>query len=206
MADVEILQADLSPRMFDHIMAAGMVAWDIETSGLDWREAEIATCQIDAPPVGTIVVKDLDSKPDLLMEVLRSDRVGKVFHHAPFDLRFMRYRWGVNAENVWCTKVASKLLAPDVANEWHSLQPLLRKHLAVEISKDQRTSNWFASELTHDQVRYAVDDVRYLVLLLEALKADLGQCGLEELYLECCRFLPARVELDLRSSVDVFSY
>mgnify|MGYP006194651211 CR=1 FL=1 len=54
-------------------------------------------------------VEDIAVPPDRLYEFLV--QVQKVFHHAPFDLRFMVAQWNVTPRNIACTKVASKMLS-----------------------------------------------------------------------------------------------
>ena len=86
----------------------------------------------------------------------------KVFHHAPFDLRFMNHASGYRAASVRCTKVASKLLDPQAPNQMHSLQTLAARYLGVHLAKGAvRTSDWSAA-LSAEQVAYAADDVIHL--------------------------------------------
>jgi len=65
------------------------IAWDIETTGLDWRREKIGTCQLFAEAVGAVVVSVGEDRPSALARLIEDNTVEKVFHHAPFDLRFM---------------------------------------------------------------------------------------------------------------------
>jgi ribonuclease D len=201
-----LLDGDLSSDIADALRAAGRIAWDIETSGLDWRAERIGTCQLHAPQVGTVVVQLNGHTPTRLPQLLANPEVLKVFHHAPFDLRFMVWHWSVLPQSVACTKVASKLIAPQAPNESHSLQKLLEQHLGVNISKAERTSDWLASALTSSQLSYAASDVTHLLPLLDSLEKDLANKGLSELYARCVEFLPARVQLETGDYPDVFAY
>jgi ribonuclease D len=117
------------------LAAVPLVAWDVETSGLDWRRDRLATCQVFAEPIGVVVVS-LDEKPPLRVKALLEDpAVEKVFHHAPFDLRFMVHAWEAQPMSIRCTKVASKLLDPRAPNEVHSLQQLCLRYLGVRLDK-----------------------------------------------------------------------
>jgi len=87
--EVDLVEGDVSADFEGAARDAGVVAWDIETSGLDWRLDRIATCQLHVPNFGTQVIRVDGRRPDRLRELLVSEHVLKVFHHAPFDLRFM---------------------------------------------------------------------------------------------------------------------
>jgi ribonuclease D len=141
------------------------------------------------------------------MALLQDPHVEKVFHHAPFDLRFMVGRWPVRAQSVRCTKVASKLLNPAVPNEAHSLASLLDTYLGIQLTKGAvRTSDWGAPELSSEQLAYAAADVRHLLAVHEVLVERLKKVQRDEMYSACCDFLATRVALELGGFPDVFAY
>lgn len=201
------VRGDLPAELADVLATVPLVAWDVETSGLDWRRDRLATCQVFAEQIGVVVVS-LDEKPPLRLKALLEDpAVEKVFHHAPFDLRFMVHAWKAQPMSIRCTKVASKLLDPRAPNEVHSLQQLCLRYLGVRLDKGAvRTSDWLAEELTPEQLDYASTDVLYLPALLGALERELSKAHLRPLYDACCSFLPARVSLELGGYPDVFAY
>ena len=201
-----VLRGDLDSDTAAAFVAAGRVAWDLETSGLDWRESQIETCQLYNQAVGCVIVQVNGEVPQVLAELLSDARVEKIFHHAPFDLRFMFGSWGVTAARVACTKVASKVIWPTLANGDHSLQSLLARVLGVRIDKGERLSNWAAHDLTAQQVSYAANDVAYLLELIEALRAEAETAGVAHLVERCFEHLPTRAELEARSLGDVFAY
>lgn len=195
---------DLTPEFARLLLREGISAWDIETSGLDFRDSAIHTCQVSVPGVGTQVVKVSGTVPPLLTDLLESDRVRKVFHHAPFDLRFMRAHWDVRPRNVACTKVLSKIVNPRREN--HSLEVLVRDYLGLELDKSQRLSDWSAVSLTSEQIAYATEDVAHLIELYRYMWKEALNEGLGDVVEQSFAYLPTRVETDLRGSGDVFSY
>jgi ribonuclease D len=204
---MSISVGDLSPEMAEAFSAASRVAWDVETTGLDWRRDRLGTCQLFAEGVGVAIVSVDARTPRRLTALLEKPGVEKVFHHAPFDLRFMIRAWGVWPTAIRCTKVASKLLEPEAPNEAHSLQQLVGRHLGVTLEKGSvRTSDWSSADLTPEQLEYAAGDVLYLLPLLDEFQGALGAKGLTRLYDGCCAFLPTHAALELGGYPDVFAY
>jgi ribonuclease D len=205
--ELAVVRGDLPADLARALVQCSRVAWDIETTGLDWRSASLSTCQVYADQVGAVVVSVTEHVPRLLIAILEDPRIEKVFHHAPFDLRFMIHAWSIHPRSIRCTKVASKLLAPQAPNEHHSLQALLQRHLGVWVGKGPvRTSDWSAPTLSAEQVKYAVEDVVHLPSLLDKLQEQMKAVDLVDLYDACCAFLPARAQLELGSFPDVFAY
>lgn len=204
---VLVAHEDLTKEQATAFASQQLIAWDIETSGLDWRNDRLGTCQLFAEGIGAVVVQLGNGVPVQLAGLLETPNVKKVFHHAPFDLRFMVYWWGVQPQSILCTKVASKLLTPRAPNEEHSLRYLLMRHLGVALDKGSvRTSDWTVKNLSEEQIDYAARDVIFLPPLLRALQNHLGAAGLLGLYGDCCNFLPARVALEIGGYPDVFAY
>jgi ribonuclease D len=204
---VQVLRGDLPDGLATAFAACPHIAWDVETTGLDWRNDRLGTCQLFAEGVGVAVVSVEDARPARMASLLEDPRVEKIFHHAPFDLRFMVHAWGVRPSAIRCTKVASKLLAPQATNDVHSLQKLVLRYLGTNLPKGRvRTSDWTATSLSAEQLEYAAADVLHLPALLTVMLSALQGAGLANLYDACCAFLPARVTLELGDYPDVFAY
>ena len=200
-----VLDGDLSQDIVDVLLRSEVIAWDIETSGLDWRSDQIGLCQIVAADGPVFVVRPTWKKPERLLRLLHNGSVKKIFHHAMFDLRFMCHQWGAFPYNVACTKIASKLLDPKRELE-HSLKDLLQRYLGVLISKAERTSDWLTLDLTDAQLRYAATDVVHLIPLMEELERYLQKEKISGLAYSCFAHLPTRVYLDVLGYGDVYSY
>lgn len=118
------MTGDLPADLVEQLRQASLVAMDTETSGLDWRRDTLELCQFYAHSVGPVLVRRSEVRPTHLLELLEDPGVTKVFHYAPFDLRFLGSTWGVRTNRVFCTKAASKLLDPHAAAGAHSLGAL----------------------------------------------------------------------------------
>src|ERR1022692_4956498 len=108
----ELMQGDVNEEFANRFRYAARVAWDTETSGLDPRSDRLASVQLHAAEIGTVVIQLGEDVPWRLRSLLEHRALLKVFHHAMFDLRFMVAHWQATPRNVACTKVASKLLSP----------------------------------------------------------------------------------------------
>jgi ribonuclease D len=198
---------DVSQEFFDAANRQLLIAWDIETSGLDWRSERIGLCQVWTAELGLELVKiDENRIPCRLVELLADARVQKIFHHAMFDLRFLYYRWAVVPANIGCTKIASKLLVPENSPDRHTLASLVREYLGVSLDKTQRISDWLKSDLSQEQMSYAGNDVIYLPDLFRTLMAKLEARGLDDLASRCFAHIPTQVQLDVRGYKDIFGY
>lgn len=203
--NIVLYKDDISNQYVECIRKVKIVAWDTETSGLDWRKDRIGICQLHTTDKPVAIVKIGDTVPARLRSLLSDSSIKKIFHHATFDLRFMSYHWKVLPQNVVCTKIASKLLDPNNRNK-HTLEFLLKRYLGVVISKRERLSDWLSNKLTEEQVAYAAKDVMYLRSLLDVLENELEAKGLIELANACFAHIPARVQLDILGYGDMYSY
>ncbi|MDR6793050.1 ribonuclease D [Pseudarthrobacter oxydans] len=201
-----IFSDDIPATVLAALKNSPLVACDTETSGLDWLTDRLELCQIFAPTYGTLLLRVGDTRPTNLIGLIQDPRIKKVFHHAPFDLAFMRRAWQVEPRNIVCTKIASKLVAGNRAQE-HSLQSLLESRLGINLRKGAaRTSDWGAVLLAPEQVEYAAGDVKHLIPLYESLLTDIKAGDLQDLYNQCCEFLTTRCKLDQLGLGDIFSY
>jgi ribonuclease D len=130
----------------------------------------------------------------------------KIFHFGRFDIAMLAKAFGVMAQPVYCTKIASRLAR--TYTDKHGLKDLTREVLGVDLSKQQQSSDWGADELTDAQVAYAATDVLHLHALKEKLDAMLAREQRSELAAACFRFLPDRARLDLGGwgDEDIFSH
>lgn len=206
MPGATVTTEDLQPAFLLAAFDARRAAVDIETTGLDWKADTIGTVQVHVPDYGTTIVRKITHRPLRLIELMTSARVQKVFHHAPFDLRFMAYHWDVRPLNVADTKLASQILEPHADHKDHSLAPLVLRHFGVHLDKSVRFSDWLSEDLTRQQLQYAAQDVQYLLPLLDKLTELAIDEGVADLIESSYAYLPVRIATDLRGCGDVFSY
>ncbi len=179
-----------------------MVAVDTETMGLNPQRDRLCLVQLSAGDGTAHLVQVIP--PALggagadcpnLKALLTDPAVTKLFHFARFDIAALYHGLGVLTAPVICTKIASRLVR--TYTDRHGLKDLCRDLAGVEISKQQQTSDWGATDLSSEQLSYAASDVLYLHDIWAKLEALLRREGRLDLARAAYAFLPTRARLDL---------
>jgi len=186
----------------------GSVAIDSETMGLNILRDRLCLVQIsDGNGDAHLVQFELGkyNAPNLV-KLLSDEKIQKIFHFARFDLAALHFYLKVDVKNIYCTKIASRLIR--TYTDSHGLKSLCEELLGVEISKKQQSSDWGNFEISNKQKDYAASDVLYLHRLKLRLDEMLKREGRMDIFNACLEFLPARVKLDLNgfSNLDIFAH
>ena len=184
------------------------VAIDTETLGLNPHRDRLCVVQL-SPGDGTADVIQIapgQRQAPNLVALLANPAITKLFHFGRFDIGVLFQTFGVMAEPVFCTKIASRLTR--TYTDRHGLKDLCAELIGVNLSKAQQSSDWAADTLSPEQIEYAASDVLYLHRLREALAARLARENRTEEANACFRFLPTRAKLDLMGwdEEDIFSH
>jgi ribonuclease D len=174
---LRITEGDLSPQDYNLLRDGGILYVDTETDGLDFRRDRLRLVTVmDSSGGNVVLVRNPDHRSYLLKELLGGPQV-KIFHHAPFDVRFLVWWTGLEfgwSGTILCTKALCKFTTPDKSSSLHKVLP---ETLKVTAFKDHAitTSNWNVKELTPEQITYAVTDVFHLGKLAAKLGNLLGK-------------------------------
>jgi len=184
------------------------VAIDTETLGLNPHRDRLCVVQL-SPGDGTADVIQIapgQRQAPNLVALLANPAITKLFHFGRFDIGVLFQTFGVMAEPVFCTKIASRLTR--TYTDRHGLKDLCAELIGVNLSKAQQSSDWAADTLSPEQIEYAASDVLYLHRLREALAARLARENRTAEAEACFRFLPTRAKLDLMGwdEEDIFSH
>ena len=186
----------------------GDLAIDTETMGLNLHRDRLCVLQFSCGDGDAYLVqfKSGNYQAPNLKALLEDETRCKIFHFARFDLAAIKEYLDVELNNVFCTKIASRLVR--TYTDSHSLKTLCRELLTIDLSKQQQSSNWGADTLTREQQAYAAKDVLYLHELRAILLDRLIGENRSELAHKIFQFLPARVELDLTGwhNIDIFAH
>lgn len=184
------------------------VAIDTETLGLNPHRDRLCVVQI-SPGDGSadvIQIAAAQKKAPNLVSILRNRRITKLFHYGRFDIAMLYQAFGVMAEPVFCTKIASRLTR--TYTDRHGLKDLCAELIGVNLSKVQQSSDWAADTLSPEQLEYAASDVLYLHQLRDKLVLRLARENRMKEAEACFRFLPTRAKLDLMgwAEEDIFAH
>jgi DNA polymerase-1 len=161
------------------VEAAGVVALDVETTGLDPRHDRPRLLQLGLA-AGRVVVVDLFATAGVgpLAEAL--GHVEVVGHNLAFDLGFLAHHFGAMPRGCWDTMLASQIVDGGTnlhTKGFHKLDAVAGRFLGVKLDKSLQKSDW-SGPLTAEQVAYAAADVACLLPLRAALDAKLAERSL----------------------------
>lgn len=201
---IKLHRGDL-PADFD---AGQSVAIDTETMGLRPARDKLCVVQLSTGDGNAHIIQmDRSTYAAPRLKALLTDtKVKKLFHFARFDIATLKLHLGVDTQNIYCTKIASRLTR--TYTDRHGLKDLVRELLGIELDKQQQSSDWGAHVLTEQQKKYAGQDVLYLHELKARLDQMLEREGRLQIAQACFDFLPTRAALDLLGwpEEDVFAH
>ena len=184
------------------------VAVDTEAMGLNHKRDRLCLVQLsNGNGVCHLVqIQNNISKPKNLIKLFKNKKILKIFHYARFDVGILKHSFNINIENIYCTKIASKL-ARTFTNE-HGYKDLCKNLLNKKISKTEQTTDWGSKKLTQAQQKYAATDVLYLHKIKNELDKMLIRENRVKLAQACFDFISIRADLDLFgwSEQDIFKH
>jgi len=183
------------------------VAIDTETMGLNLFRDRLCVLQLSFGDGNAHLVQFEQNKYEApnLKKLLNDNSIEKIFHFARFDLAAIKYYLNCDIKNVFCTKIASKLVR--TYTDAHGLKVLCEEFLNIDLSKKQQSSNWGIENLSDKQIAYAASDVLHLHQIKNVLLEMLKRENRYEIFENCMKFLPTRVELDIKNfNSDIFAH
>ena len=190
----------------ENIKIKNSIAIDSETMGLNPKRDKLCLVQIsNGDEICHLIKIDISKKPKNLIKILKNNKIQKIFHFARFDVAVFKFNFKINIKNIYCTKIASKLVR--TYTDKHGYKDLCSELLNKNISKAEQSSDW-GGELTKEQQKYAATDVLYL----HKIKAKLDKMLLREkrvkLAKACFDFIEHRTELDIHGwqEQDIFKH
>ena len=191
----------------ENVKVSDCIAFDSETMGLNPKRDKLCLVQLsNGDEICHLIKIDLSKKkPKNLIKILKNNKIQKIFHYARFDVAVFKQNFKINIKNIYCTKIASKLVR--TYTDKHGYKDLCSELLNKSISKTEQSSDWGA-ELTKDQQRYAATDVLYLHKIKLKLDEMLLREKREKLAKACFDFIEYRTDLDINgwAEQDIFKH
>ena len=207
MEDFQVCDRDFSEEILSQYLQESAIAVDTETMGLLPQRDRLCLVQLCDSQNRVTVVRIAKGQIDApnLKQLMEATNVLKLFHFARFDVAQLRHNLGIHVAPIFCTKIASKLARTYTSR--HGLKDLVQELEKVELDKTAQSSDWGnAANLSEEQLRYAANDVRYLLSVRQKLIAMLQREGRWEVAQQCFECLPTVVTLDLLQYKDIFEH
>ncbi len=184
-----------------NINLGNSIAIDSETMGLDPKRDKLCLIQISKGDgvCHLIKINIKEKKPLNLIKIFKDKKIEKIFHYARFDVAVFKYNFGINIKNIFCTKIASKLVR--TYTDRHGYKDLCLELLNKNISKVEQSSDW-GGKLTEAQKEYAATDVLYLHKIKAKLINMLERENRLKLAKACFNFIEYRTDLDINGWAD----
>lgn len=200
-----VFQADLDLASFETLQKESELALDCEMMGLNPIRDRLCVVQIGIPSghCYLVQIQDGNSAPNL-QALLEINHIVKIFHYARLDNLFLKQKLNIKMENIYCTKIASRLAR--TYTDKHGLKEVIRDLLGVNLDKSNQSSDWGKKELSNNQVHYAAHDVKYLFDIKQKLNEILQREKRQGLCKKLFDFLPTQCELDELQFEHIFDH
>ncbi|MEP0868313.1 ribonuclease H-like domain-containing protein [Trichocoleus desertorum AS-A10] len=205
--DFQVYDRDLPEAALQQYLPAEAIAVDTETMGLLPHRDRLCLVQLCDPQGRGAVVRIERGQTEAphLQELLEAPTATKVFHFARFDIATLKHNLSIQTAPIFCTKIASKLARTYTPR--HGLKDVVQELERVELDKSAQSSDWGnAANLSDEQLRYAANDVRYLLSVRQKLITMLQREERWDLAQQCFNCLPTLVALDLLQYKDLFEH
>ncbi len=152
----------------------GRFAFDTEFVMEDRYESEV--CLLQAAVTDSVVIIDPFSELDLrpLWDLVGDDSIETVVHAGQEDLAIAVQHTERAPRRVFDVQVAAGLVGLDYPI---SLQRLVQSILHIRLHKTKTLTDWRKRPLTEAQIRYAAEDVAYLLTVRQDLHDRLDRLG-----------------------------
>jgi len=205
--EFQICDRDLTPELLEQYQSTSAIAVDTETMGLLPIRDRLCLVQLcdERDRVTVVRIERGQTEAPNLKQLFEAPQIAKIFHFARFDITTLRYHLGIHVTPIFCTKLASKLIR--TYSPRHGLKDLVQELSGVELDKSAQSSDWGnAMNLSEAQLKYAANDVRYLIEARSKLIAMLEREERLELAEQCFQVLPVFAQLDILQYQNVFEH
>lgn len=145
------------------VRAAGLCALDLEFVSESRYVPELALVQVawgDPEDPRVVAADPLAANVTPLVELVEDGAVEVVFHAAQGDLSLLADRFAAQGRAVFDSQIGAGFLG---IGDQVGYIALISELLEVELDKGAQFTDWLRRPLSFEQLRYALDDVRYLL-------------------------------------------
>ena len=204
---ISFCENDLTEELFNVYKSSKYLAIDTEAMGLYHGRDRLCLIQIcnESDLTACIKIEIGNRKAPRIQNLLENEKIMKIFHYARFDVAALKCNLTIETQNIFCTKIASKL-ARTYTNK-HGLKDLINELLGIELDKSSQSSDWGSEEnLSQDQINYAANDVKYLIKAMDKLTLMLKREKRYEIAQKCFSVIPIYSDLDIQHFINIFEH
>ena len=204
---ISFCENDLTEELFNVYKSSKYLALDTEAMGLCHGRDRLCLIQIcnESDLTACIKIEIGNRKAPRIQNLLENAKIMKIFHYARFDVAALKCNLTIETQNIFCTKIASKL-ARTYTNK-HGLKDLINELLGIELDKSSQSSDWGSEEnLSQDQINYAANDVKYLIKAMDKLTLMLKREKRYEIAQKCFSVIPIYSDLDIQHFINIFEH
>ena len=195
MNNIKIFDQDL-PDEID-LSREKAVGLDCEALGLVLGRDPLTLVQLGLESKEYYLIKlNRDNyKAPNLKKLLSNNSTQFIMHYARQDMLWLKYHLGVTIENMFCTKLASKIAR--TASNYHGYKDLVKEICGKDISKKEQQSDWGDPNLSPKQISYAAQDTEFLFEIKKKLTNMLEREKRIDLYEKSIKVLPTLVDMEM---------
>tara|TARA_Y100001978_G_scaffold113_1_gene101 strand:- start:1607 stop:2248 length:642 start_codon:yes stop_codon:yes gene_type:complete len=205
--EILFFKNDLSENIYKRYENSKYLAVDTEAMGLIHGRDRLCLIQIcnEDNLISCIKIDMCVYNSPNIKNLFENQNILKIFHFARFDVAALKANLKIDTQNIFCTKIASKL-ARTYTNK-HGLKDLILEMLGVDLDKSSQSSDWGnENNLSQEQINYAANDVRYLIDAMRELNIILKREGRYELARRCFEAIFVHSELDINHYSNIFDH
>ena len=184
--DIQIITTASELRGFVRTIAhSRRIAVDLEADSMYHFQEKVCLLQMatrrDTAVIDPLRIEDFSA----LKSIFNDARIQKIFHGADYDVRSLYRDFRIEIENLFDTQLACRFLGVEAT----SLEAVLQERFQIGLEKKYQRKDWSKRPLPMEMIRYAVDDVRYLLPLASMLETELTRRGRLAWVREECEYL-----------------
>ena len=111
----------------------------------------------------------------VLKKYLESKNYLKIFHSVRSDATVLSKCLNIHSLNVFDIQVADRILSQ---SNIRSYGKIVKSFFGIELKKSETNSNWLKRPLTQNQIKYAFDDIDFLIEIYGYQKKKLTKIGI----------------------------
>jgi ribonuclease D len=210
MTKIYKFQDDISTEALTELEKYSNLAIDTEGTGLDiTKRDKLSLIQISSGNNDAYICQPnrKNYKAPNIVKILENNKITKIGHYLRYDVSGLEYFLKCNIQNIFDTKIASKLCRTYTQN--HGLKDLVLEFCGKKLDKRLGSSDWNKEleKLSDGQLQYCSNDVIYLHKIKEDLNKMLLRENRFELYENSIQFLKTRIKLDQQGfTEDIFAH